>query len=232
MRTINNTVKIDIAKVLPTIYDEKKPQKRYVLRLELDDSPVRIYRDIECPSNIRLSYLADLLVRTMGWLGYHQHEFTKDDIDYVSTSSKEYYDDEGLNREYYDFNDFTLGDLLKKKGDQMTYTYDLGDVFQHTLTLREVHRYTRRNGRPIVPDYYITGGRNSCPPDDVGGIGGYEHMLKVLDDPEDEEFSSFVDWLPDDFDPYEFHIQEARKRIWDFLRTIETIRLRLDKYQS
>ena len=55
---------IDTDRILPTIYDGTKPRKKYVLRLELDGTKMRISRDIICPSNIRLSYLSEFLVRT------------------------------------------------------------------------------------------------------------------------------------------------------------------------
>ena len=223
---------IDTDRILPSIYDETKPRKKYVLRLELDCSTeFKIWRGIICPSNIRLSYLSEFLVRTMGWIGYHEHQFTdKDGAEYLSTSAKEACDEDFApgEIEYYDFNDWTLGDLLKKQGDQMTWTYDLGDNFTHTLTLREVHRYMRRNGVAPDPEYCITGGENSCPPDDVGGIYGYEHMLEVLQNPDDEEYQEYKDWLPEGFDPKRFNIHDARLRVWDFQRTVETVRMRMD----
>ena len=222
---------IDTDRILPSIYDETKPRKKYVLRLELDCSTeFKIWRGIICPSNIRLSYLSEFLVRTMGWVGYHEHQFTdKDGVEYVSTNFMENFDEYGPHEgEYRDFSEWTLGDVLQKKGDHMTWTYDLGDSFTHTLTLREVHRYMRRNGVAPDPEYCITGGGNSCPPDDVGGIYGYEHMLEVLKNPDDEEYQEYKDWLPDGFDPKRFNIHDARLRVWDFERSVETIRMRME----
>ncbi len=222
---------IDTDRILPSIYDETKPRKKYVLRLELDCSTeFKIWRGIICPSNIRLSYLSEFLVRTMGWVGYHEHQFTdKDGVEYVSTNFMENFDEYGPHEgEYRDFSEWTLGDVLQKKGDHMTWTYDLGDDFTHTLTLREIHRYMRKDGLPPDPEYCITGGGNSCPPDDVGGIYGYEHMLEVLKNPDDEEYQEYKDWLPDGFDPKRFNIHDARLRVWDFERSVETIRMRME----
>ena len=222
---------IDTDRILPSIYDETKPRKKYVLRLELDCSTeFKIWRGIICPSNIRLSYLSEFLVRTMGWIGYHEHMFTgSDGVEFVSTSMKEDWDVYGPHEgEYRDFNEWTLGDVLKAKGDQITWTYDLGDSFTHTLTLREVHRYMRRKGVVFDPEYCIAGGENSCPPDDVGGIYGYEHMLEVLRNPDDEEYQEYRDWLPEGFDPKRFNIHDARLRVWDFQRTVETVRMRME----
>ena len=222
---------IDTDRMLPSIYDETKPQKKYVLSLALDGTKTRISRDIICPSNMRLSFLSEFLVRAMGWLGYHQHMFTdKDGIEYIGSSLKETYDQDlhPGELEYRDFNEWTLGDILIKKGDSMKWTYDLGDHFSHTLTLLEVHRYMGRRGMPADPAFCITGGKNSCPPDDVGGPDGYEHMLEVLKNPEDEEYQEYQDWLCEGFNPARFNIHDARLRCWDFERTVETIRMRMN----
>jgi len=222
---------IDTERILPSIYDETKPQKKYILRLVLDGTEIRISRDIVCPSNIRLSYLSELLVRTMGWTGNHEQMFIDSDgAEYISPSMKENFDKDQQSEESEcrEFNDWTLGDILRKTGDQMTWIYDPGDNFTHTLTLREVQDYTDDDGEQGEPGYFITSGDNSSPPDDVGGADSYDHMLDVLDDPDDEEYESYKDWLPDDFDPTYFNIQEARLRVWDFLRTVETIKMRLE----
>lgn len=84
-----------------------------------------------------------------------------------------------------------------------------------------------RKGIPADREYCITGGRNSCPPDDVGGIYGYEHMLGVPGNPEDEEYQEYKDWLYEGFNPELFSIQEARLRCRDFERTVGTVRMRM-----
>jgi hypothetical protein len=48
-------------------------------------------------------------------------------------------------------------------------------------------------------------GRRACPPEDIGGIHGYMHLLEVLSNPEDEEYEEMTDWLDMDFfDPAQF----------------------------
>lgn len=222
---------IDTDRILPSIYEEMKPQSKYVLKLELNGTKIRISRDIVCPSNIRLSYLSEFLVRTMGFVGYHEHKFTdKDGAEYLSTSAKEACDEDFApgEIEYRDFSEWTLVDLLKSRGEHMVWIYDFGDHFSHTLTLIDIQRYRSLQETHAEPEYFITGGENCCPPDDVGGADGYNHLIEVLQNPDDEEYREYKDWLYEGFDPARFNIHEARMRCWDFERTVETIRMRMD----
>jgi hypothetical protein len=47
-------------------------------------------------------------------------------------------------------------------------------------------------------------GKRACPPEDCGGVPGYERMLEILATPEDEEYEDILEWLGDDFDPEAF----------------------------
>lgn len=48
-------------------------------------------------------------------------------------------------------------------------------------------------------------GKRACPPDDCGGVWGYEHLLKVINDPEHEEHEEMPEWLGGKFDPEYFN---------------------------
>ncbi|MEO7571262.1 MAG: hypothetical protein ABIX10_02390 [Acidimicrobiales bacterium] len=54
-----------------------------------------------------------------------------------------------------------------------------------------------------------TGGRRARPPEDCGGVSGYQNVLAVLAGAADEEHASMLEWVgsgfdPDGFDPSEF----------------------------
>ncbi len=44
------------------------------------------------------------------------------------------------------------------------------------------------------------GGRGACPPEDVGGIGGYYEFLEAIGDPEHPEHDSWLTWVGGEFD--------------------------------
>lgn len=53
----------------------------------------------------------------------------------------------------------------------------------------------------------IDGGRR-CPPEDCGGPHGYEDLLEIIKNPEHEEYDSMIEWLPDNYNPDGFYLNE------------------------
>ncbi len=54
-------------------------------------------------------------------------------------------------------------------------------------------------------------GKRACPPEDCGGPWGYEHLLEVLSDPDDEEHEELLDWVGEDFDPENFDLEAVTR---------------------
>jgi len=46
-------------------------------------------------------------------------------------------------------------------------------------------------------------GARACPPEDVGGLPGYENFLEAMRDPRHPEYQEFLDWIGRTFDPEE-----------------------------
>jgi hypothetical protein len=217
---------------IPLIYDRRKSSREFILKVSLLDAPLPIYRRLSVPSNIRLCHLAPVILRAMGWVGYHQEEFEKGKTTYARKESVEYYESEmsdDLGEQFIDWSTVTLGDVIKDVGDTITYVYDLGDDFRHEVKLMEVNNYNPKSD----PDVYLLGGENACPPDDVGGVDGYRRMLDLLQHPDDdyEEAASYAQWLPEGFDENLFSIRDAKLRIDDYLRGVRTVQQMMgDKY--
>jgi len=49
-------------------------------------------------------------------------------------------------------------------------------------------------------------GRRACPPEDVGGVWGYQEFLEAINDPEHEQHEELLDWVDGEFDPEEFDL--------------------------
>jgi hypothetical protein len=43
-------------------------------------------------------------------------------------------------------------------------------------------------------------GKRACPPEDCGGVWGYQELLKTIADPGHEDYESMLEWLGGGFD--------------------------------
>jgi hypothetical protein len=86
----------------------------------------------------------------------------------------------------------------------MRYEYDFGDGWEHDILLEAV---LPAQAGGIYPR--VEAGKRACPPEDVGGVHGYEHFLEALSNPTHPEHGEFVEWIGKKFDPEEFTVGRA-----------------------
>jgi hypothetical protein len=56
-------------------------------------------------------------------------------------------------------------------------------------------------------------GARACPPEDVGGMTGYETLLEVLDNPNHPQHEEYLEWIGDNFDPEAFDAEEVNRKL-------------------
>ncbi len=157
------------------------------------------------PSNMLLSDLHKVIQTTMGWTNSHLHQFIKDRTFYAEKSEDDDFWDEMDN---VDYKKIKVSDLLKAEKDKMVYEYDFGDGWEHDVILEKILPMDKNTTLPIC----LTG-KNSCPPEDCGGVWGYAEMLEVLKNPKHEEYESIVEWLGEEFDPTYFDKNEVNEML-------------------
>jgi len=178
-----------------------EPDTGYVIKIELDDTRPKVWRRMTVSNKTSLLELHTMIQIAMGWEDCHLFQFV-DDRDSYSSGADDYEQLEGV----------MLGSLLTKAGDQIEYVYDLGDYWQHTITLEKV-----QSKRCLTPK--VTAGSRMCPPEDCGGIPGYEGLLKALKrrNEDDLELLEWSGWDEDDFDPKEWDKESANEQLRDIL---------------
>lgn len=172
-------------------YPIKKSQK-YVLRITLIGTSPRVWRKIAVPSTIKLTSLAHVIILAMGWEESHVSLFKKWRKEYhVYMEGAELYD-----YPIADASEYALCDLLCK-GEEMTFLYDFGDSWRHTVKVVDCVEYEKDEKQYIR----LLDGKNACPPNDVGGIHGYKEMLRIIkEDPDGEEAREYYTWLGSKWD--------------------------------
>ncbi len=192
------------------------PVYKYTLDITLDHSPHEVYRQLEVPSDITLAALGEILVAAVGWEGEHQHQFIANKgKDYYGIPQKSY----GLDYDY-DTRHYCVEDLLKRVGSKLSWEYDFGDSWLHTIKLVAKEKVEDSSDIKIR----LTKGSGACPPEDCGGVWGYEDLLRIINDPEDEEYEDQMEWLGGSFDPDKFDKRFAQALINDCVSQIKPLR--------
>jgi hypothetical protein len=75
--------------------------------------------------------------------------------------------------------------------DVLGYEYDFGDSWEYRITIEKI----------LPPDSGVAmralclDGARARPPEDCGGIRGYDNPFKIIKNPEHEESASMLEWL-------------------------------------
>ena len=160
-------------------------RRLYELAISLLDAGVDIERRVLVPVNYTLADLHAVIQAAMGWADYHLHEFTAHD-----GTRYGHPDDEGPmdGPELVDETRVPLGTVLREPGDALLYMYDFGDDWRHRVELTAV----RPPDGPPRPS--VIGGRGACPPEDCGGVWGYEELRELLADPDADGYEEMAEW--------------------------------------
>ena len=182
--------------------------KKSTLRIELENSEPLIWRELEVPSSLCLTSLAQAILLAFGWNEDHLHQFLESRKNHYATSMNE------LGGTLYpgtkDGSRYGVSHLLKKQGDSVLFEYDYGDSWYHKVKLKSVADYTDDGTKAVR----LIGGANACPPDDCGGIYRYSYLVELMQKkPRSSELSEFYDWMGCKWDPEFFPMDETVKAV-------------------
>ncbi len=172
----------------------------YQLKVTLIDSHPPIWRRVQVESGVTLDRLHHTLQVLMGWTNSHMHGFR------VRQHAQADVRPRLLPVESADEKSTRLGDILRRPKDWCIYDYDFGDGWEHQLLLEKVVARTPSTRYPRV-----LAGRGACPPEDVGGLFGYYHFLKVINNPRHPEHEDMLEWAGGNFNPTAFNAHEINR---------------------
>lgn len=176
----------------------------FQFKIMLKNSKPAIWRRIQLPSSCTFWELHVAIQNSMGWYDCHLHQF--DVVEpktgrmlMIGIPIDDGFDDmpveHGREHRVKDFIESNL---------KMNYTYDFGDDWEHSIVFEGEFPISKGVAYPVCLK-----GKNACPPEDVGGIWGYEDFLQAINDPNHEEHENFLQWVGGEFDPTEFSIEDV-----------------------
>lgn len=176
----------------------------YTVRVTLDETSPPLWRRVEVASSLTLDAVHEVIQVVVGWTDSHLHRFA---------SPPEHHDRTRYYLSPFDLADgddgtpdeqVRLGEVLSEVGDRLHYQYDYGDDWWHTLELEDVG--PRHDDQPYAR---CTDGDRPGPPEDCGGVHGYE-LIAGATDPDHPQHAQlaveFADLYGDEVDPGEFEL--------------------------
>ena len=199
----------------PRTSERTQPEFVHQFLIVLSGTDPLVWRRLQVPVTYSFWDLHVAIQDAMGWLDYHLHEFRLLDAKNKITAIGIPTDEEPGQRplipswrvrisEYFNHRLYHALPAL--------YVYDFGDDWEHALVYE--------NEQPIeestVYPRCVAGARR-CPPEDCGGVHGYEDFLAAISDPAHPERESLLAWAggsydPDAFDPINVVFDDPLKR--------------------
>ena len=173
----------------------------YQLKVTLLGTRPSIWRRIALPGAISLGALHRVLLRAMGWDGGHMHLFHVGKTDYGEPHPElDHVVDQRKTR---------LCDIAPKTKKKFIWEYDMGDSWMHEIVIEKIDHA----GAPIKGAAVCLDGARACPPEDCGGVWGYEDLLKAISDPKHESHEEMLEWVGGEFDPEAFDLTATNKAL-------------------
>jgi hypothetical protein len=174
----------------------------YLLHVQLADIEPPIWRRLAIPGPRTLHALHGILQAAMPWQDYHLYQFEIGGVRYEDPNPDD------RDPSVPDPRAFRLDQLDLVQGGQFRYTYDFGDDWRHDVTVEGVVPLPQHILLPVC-----LGGARACPPEDCGGVGGYEELIAALGRPQSAAAQEYREWLGRVYDPEELDLVAINVRL-------------------
>lgn len=180
-------------------------QETFQIKITLRDSQPAIWRRILVSGDMTFRVFHRVLQEVMGWENAHSHRFTFKKQDYGRQD-----DDAKIKNDAA----MKLSAAITGKGQCFIYEYDFGDSWEHYCIVEKVLTHDDSKTVALCID-----GERACPPEDVGGIPGYQEFLDAACHPNHISHKEMMDWVGGAFDPAAFDLNNVNKRLQRITRT-------------
>jgi hypothetical protein len=182
------------------------------IRVTLAEIDPLVWRRLVVPLSWHLGELHLAIQAAFNWWNSHLHEYRIGGLRY---GDSEVGDEGGFpdSPRLFDETAVRLSDFGFETGVTFTYVYDFGDNWRHIV---EIERPVALEATPRLAS--CVAGARARPPEDVGGVSGYENFLSIMADPTDQEYAEIRRWCGGHFDPEWFDLEMTDKDVKNALR--------------
>ena len=201
-----------IGPITPTANKKSKAKVKattgslFQLKITLLGIAPPIWRRIQV-RDCTLDKLHEHIQTAMGWTNSHLHQF---EIEGERYGDLELLDDGFEDFECIDSTKTIVSEIVPKTGRRFAfkYEYDFGDGWEHEILFEGCPPLEKGKKYPLCVE-----GERACPPEDDGGVGGYQEFLAAISDPKHEEHVSFLEWCGGSFLPDQFNPTQSTRRM-------------------
>ena len=174
----------------------------YQFKITLEEISPSIWRRIQVPENYSFWDLHVAIQDAMGWTDSHLHMFrilnpkTREEVRIEMPAENEFENDQ---ESLVDF-DERIADYFSMKNATAEYEYDFGDGWTHKVELEGIFPKASKQKYPTC-----LAGERACPPEDCGGVGGYEEVVEAMSKPKHPRRDELIEWLGEKYDPEKFN---------------------------
>lgn len=165
----------------------------YHLMVSLREIKPPIWRRVQVPGDITLAKLHRVFQIVMGWTNSHLHKFSIGGVDYAQPDPDGFLNFQSDRRA-------RLNNVVRAK-QKFEYEYDFGDSWKHDIV---VEKTLQPEPGAFYP--FCLGGERACPPEDCGGVWGYQEFLEAIMNPAHREHEAMLAWVGGSFDPETFDL--------------------------
>ena len=101
-----------------------------------------------------------------------------------------------------------LDQIVSNVKDKFIYEYDFGDGWEHEIVVEKI-----MEAEPKVSYPGCIKGKRNCPPEDVGGVWGYDDFLEAVQNKDHPEHEEYLEWIGGSFDPEEFDCKGVNEEL-------------------
>jgi hypothetical protein len=173
----------------------------YLLHIRLAEIEPPIWRRVAVPGSGTLHALHEVIQVAMGWETYHLYQFDIHGIRYEDPTPDD------RDPTIPDPRAFVLDQLDLIQGTRFEYRYDFGDDWLHAITVEGVVPLPAGFALPLC-----LGGARAGPPEDCGGVFGYEELLAAMQRPKSARARELRGWLGGVYDPEALDLGAINRR--------------------